>query len=305
MSGSLPSMRAGDVGGNGHRTTRTNPATDSALERPVRLGVVQMDAVSGDPATNIEVAEGYIAALAGQGANLVVLPELFISGYDLDTDMSRVADPAGGPHTEVLTHWARRYDLVLATAMLGRTDEGELVDRAIVVDQNGVAATASKQYLWGGESEIFIAQPGPSALAETSIGKVGVAICYEAGFPEVVRELAVRGAEIIAIPAAFGRQRLYAWELLTRSRALENGCFVAAAGLTGTNASGTTFAAHSRVVSTRGEVLAGLGDNAGVAVATVDLEDIGRARGAIPYLQDLARRDEESALTPYAEGACS
>src|SRR5690606_13289711 len=107
-----------------------------------------------------------------------------------------------------------------------------------------------------------------------------------------------RGADIIAIPAAFGRRRLYAWELLTRSRALENGCFVAAAGLTGPNNAGGSFAAHSRIVSPTGDVLAGLARGEGVAMAALDLGDIERSRTEIPYLTHLIADRADGAETP-------
>jgi predicted amidohydrolase len=245
-------------------------------------------------------AERHVARLAAQGADLVVLPELFVSGYDLGMDLDAVSDSAG-QHTEALTEWARRHDLVLATALLTRTPDGRLLDLAVVIGPDGVLASSSKRFLWGDERQSFDRRSEPGALAETDFGAVGVAICYEAGFPEVVRDLALRGATVIAIPAAFGRRRLYAWELLTRSRALENGCFVAAAGLTGTNPSGTAFAGHSRIVSPTGDVLAGLASAEGVAMAVVDRADIDRSRAEIPYLTDLIA-DRLGGAADQAEG---
>lgn len=288
-------------GVNGVPETNCRHASSSELrgKRSVRLGVVQMEAVPGDAEANLAQAKERLEQLVRQGIDLVVLPELFISGYDLGYDLSDVADSPEGTQTSLLTEWARTYNIVIVTALLARNYEGDLLDRAVIIDETGVVAAASKQYLWGGESETFITESGPAAVAQTPIGTVGAAICYEAGFPEIVRDLALRGAEIIAVPAAFGRERLYAWELLTRSRALENGCFLAAAGLTGTNPSGVKFAAHSRVVSTRGEILAGLGENGGVASAVVDLEDINQARRAIPYLRDLAAGRYPSNVSQY------
>jgi predicted amidohydrolase len=252
----------------------------------VSVGVVQMVAAPGQPEANLATAERRVKRLAAQGADLVVLPELFVTGYDLNLDLAAMSDDAGN-HTDTLVGWAREHDVVLATALLTRTDDDELLDLAVVIGPDGVLAASSKRFLWGDERRSFTRRIEPGALAETPCGKVGVAICYEAGFPEVVRDLALRGAEIIAIPAAFGRRRLYAWKLLTRSRALENGCFVAAAGLTGSHPDGSSFAGHSRIVSPTGDVLAGLASSEGVALATVDLADITLSRAEIPYLSDL------------------
>lgn len=251
-----------------------------------KIGVVQLNSAPGQPDLNLAKAERQVAQLAGQGADLVVLPEFFATGYDLDMDLDAAGRDADA-HIETLIGWARKYGLVLATALPTRGDDNDLIDLAMVIGADGVLTTASKRFLWGGERRVFSRRIEPGALVETSCGTLGVAICYEAGFPEVVRDLAIRGADIIAIPAAFGRQRLYAWDLLTRSRALENGCFVAAAGLTGTNPAGVSFAGHSRVIAPNGDILAGLASSEGTALADVDLDDIDRSRTEIPYLSDL------------------
>lgn len=270
-------------------------ATDAAT---VKLAAVQMWAIPGEPERNLAVAKSYVADLARLGAKLIVLPEMFISGYCLQPQLAESSDPPQRPYLRQLEAWAAEHDIVIVTAVLSATSGGGLADTAVIVSRDGTLAASDKKHLWGDEVGLFERGSAPAALAQTPIGTVGVAICYEAGFPEVVRDLALRGAEIIAIPAAFGRQRLYAWRLLTRSRALENGCFVVAAGLTAADGE-QQFAAHSRIIGPSGEVLAGLGDQPGTVVATVDLQDVIRARSAIPYLADLQAANE---LTRSEEG---
>lgn len=268
----------------------------------VTVGVVQMIATPGRPGANLDAATRHVERLADQGANLIVLPELFASGYDLDMDLDTAAGEADR-HIDTLSGWADRHQLVLTTALATRTTEGELLDLAVVIGAEGVIASSPKRFLWGDERRKFSHRVEPGALAKTSFGTIGVAICYEAGFPEVVRDLALRGADIVAIPAAFGLRRLYAWELLTRSRALENGCFVAAAGLTGSNGVGSDFAGYSRIVSPTGDVLAGLARTEGVVAAQLDLADIQRSRDEIPYLPDLIA-DRGSATEAEGEEVC-
>jgi predicted amidohydrolase len=264
------------------------------------VGVVQLEAVPGRADLNLANAQRQVSKLAGQGAGVVVLPELFATGYDLEMDL-RGASLGADEHIRILTSWAHDYDMVIATALLTRSSAGDLIDLAVVIGAEGVLASASKRFLWGGERRRFGRRIEPGALIKTPCGTIGVAICYEAGFPEVVRDLALRGADIIAIPAAFGRRRLYAWELLTRSRALENGCFVAAAGLTGSNPDGVSFAGHSRIISPTGDVLAGMALAEGTAMATIDLADIDRSRAEIPYLSDLIADRVEAAAEDEGE----
>lgn len=253
----------------------------------MRVGAVQLPGAVGDPGLRLRDAEARLTRLARRGVGLVVLPEFFATGYDLDTPPADAAahatDTLDWLHAQAVAH-----DQVLVTAI--PVHEGDLLrDRAVVVDRTGVRATGDKRFLWGREGAYFERGLGDHLVVDTAVGTVGVAICYEAGFPEVARDLAVRGADIIAVPAAFGRPRLHAWELMTRSRALENGCFVVAAGLTGGNDHGVVFAGHSRVVDPRGDVVASIGLEPGEVDAEIDLATVGAARAEIPYLTDLRR----------------
>ncbi|MGP4057204.1 carbon-nitrogen hydrolase family protein [Mycobacterium sp. 4D054] len=258
-----------------------------AAARQIAVGGVQLDAATGHWERNLVRVERELRAGRRGGMRLVVLPELFSNGYAFDAEY---AEPPLGPTVRRLVALAAELDLVIATALYVRTASGVFTDRAYVIGPSGVLGEADKGYLWGPEVGALTASEQPGVVVQTPVGTVGVAICYEAGFPEMVRDLALRGAEIIAVPAAFGLPRLHAWELMTRSRALENGCFLVAAGLTGRDSRGNEFAGHSRIVSPRGEVMSGLDREEGMVNSEVDLADIDRARSEIPYLHSLAVR---------------
>ncbi|MGE2730193.1 carbon-nitrogen hydrolase family protein [Mycolicibacterium vaccae] len=263
-----------------------------AGERKITVGGVQLDAELGQWERNLTRVERELRTDGRGGTRLVVLPELFGHGYLFDAEY---AEPPLGPTVRRLITVAAELDLVIATALYVRTASGVFTDRAYVIGPSGVLGAADKGYLWGPEIGALTASDQPGVVVRTPVGTVGVAICYEAGFPEMVRDLALRGAEIIAVPAAFGLTRLHAWDLMTRSRALENGCFLVAAGLTGSGGRGSEFAGHSRIVSPRGEVIAGLGREEGMVHCEIDLADIDRARSEIPYLRSLALRGSAKA----------
>lgn len=265
----------------------------------VTLGGVQIDAVTGGHEDNLRRVEHHLRTLSARGARLAVLPELFSNGYVFDPEYAEAGD---GPTVTKLTELADELDISIATALLMRSGD-TLTDRAMIIGPAGVLAAADKTYLWGGESGYLTPGDRSGAVAETAVGVVGVSICYEAGFPEMVRDLALRGAQIIAVPAAFGRPRLHAWELLTRSRALENGCVVVAAGLTGDNGRGVEFAGHSRIVGPRGEVRATLGYEEGVVSCAIDLDEIKSARIEIPYLTELTLRQPHNGDTNQIAGS--
>lgn len=268
------------------RAGESSPADTTAHA----IGVVQMRSRPGDVARNLADAGERVAELAGRGARVIVLPELFATGYTLSALLGDLVRDSQRVVAETLLTWAREHGVVIATAVATEGADGTLADSSVIIGPDGLLATSTKRQLWGDEPTVFRRGQTPPAVASTPFGTVGVAICYEAGFPEIARELALAGAEIIAVPAAFGRDRLYAWQILTRSRALENGCFVAAAGLAGHDPD-RAYAGHSCVVSPDGRVLSELGDEPGTALARVDLAEVHRARDLIPYLADLRRAD--------------
>lgn len=255
---------------------------------PVGVGIVQTCGAVIDTRTRAAEMSRQIATLARDGAKVIVLPEFSLTGYDLAVDQRELAERAGGSSLVILAQWAEAYRCTLITALPLVDDTAELRDRPVIVAPDGSYALGDKRFLWGGEREIFAAGAPPSLLAKIDGVTIGVAVCYEAGFPEIARELAVAGAQIIAVPAAFGRARRHVWDLLTRARAIENGCVIAAAGLCGENAHGVAFAGHSTIVDPFGTRLVELADEPGFTSATVNLDDIDRARRELPYLADLA-----------------
>jgi predicted amidohydrolase len=112
-------------------------------------------------------------------------------------------------------------------------------------------------------------------------------ICYEVGFPEGSRILTLSGADIVVYPSAFGKARLYAWDVATRSRALENGIYVIACNRTGTEKGETTFGGTSRIVNPEGKILAEASQEDEVILSEIDLDVVARQRRTIPYLRDL------------------
>ncbi|TYL51765.1 carbon-nitrogen hydrolase family protein [Nocardioides sp. BGMRC 2183] len=250
---------------------------------------VQHTSVPLDVEGNRGRLETHLREVADEGAELVVLPELAVTGYTLSPTLARLAEDVPGPTSRWLCSLSAELGLTVVTTLAATGDTG-LRNLGVIVTPEGVAATAAKRGLWGDEPALF-ARGGPQeqAVADTPVGRVGVAICYEAGFPEAVRRLARDRAEIVAVPAAFGAARLHAWALLTRSRALENGCYVVAANQTGTGSApeSIAFCGHSTIVAPTGEPLAVLAEGEGRVRATIDASSVVDARAAIPYLADL------------------
>jgi predicted amidohydrolase len=172
------------------------------------VAAAQLAAVPLDPAANAAAGSGAIASAAGAGARLVVLPELLSGGYVLDAAaLAGVAESVAEPGT-CLRAWseaAARHG-VTVVAGFAESDGGRLFNSAVVIDRTGrIAGVYRKLHLFGGERDVFA--PGDRGLPVFTVDglRIGVLICYDLRFPEAMRILAVRGAQVIAVPTAWVR----------------------------------------------------------------------------------------------------
>lgn len=267
-----------------------------------RLGLLQMN--SGIvPAENARAVADGIAALAGDGAEIIFTPEM--SGL-LDRDRRRVV---GSTTTEEadLTLAAARTAAVKhgvwvhlgSCAIKPAADADRLLNRGFLIDATGaIRARYDKMHLFDvdlptgeryRESATYL--PGDGAVAaETPWGLIGLTICYDLRFARLYEALSGAGASIIAIPAAFTRPTGEAhWHTLLRARAIEAGAFVVAAAQTGRHEDGRETFGHSLVVDPWGRVLLDMGEAAGHAVCDIDLAAVADTRARIPAIAH--RRD--------------
>jgi predicted amidohydrolase len=260
----------------------------------LRVACVQINA-SGSKADNLERAEALVARAAATGADVVLLPEKW-NGIGSAEILLEVAEPLeGGETVEAMSGWARSHGITLVGGSIAERREGreKLSNTSVVFDPEGeIAAVYRKIHLFdvevGGHvyRESETEEPGDEPVTcEIEGWRVGLSVCYDLRFPELYRILAVEGAELVTVPAAF---TLYTgkdhWELLLRARAVENQCFVAAANQWGVNAGGKPSYGRSSIVDPWGVVLAQAPDEDCVISAELDRAAMERIRRALPSL---------------------
>jgi predicted amidohydrolase len=260
----------------------------------LRIACVQINA-SGSKADNIERAEALVARAAATGADVVLLPEKW-NGIGSAEILLEVAEPLeDGETVEAMSGWARRHGITLVGGSIAerREGRGKLSNTSVVFDPEGeIAAVYRKIHLFdvevGGHvyRESETEEPGDEPVTcEVEGWRVGLSVCYDLRFPELYRILAVEGAELVTVPAAF---TLYTgkdhWELLLRARAVENQCFVAAANQWGVNAGGKPSYGRSSIVDPWGVVLAQAPDEDCVISAELDRAAMERIRRTLPSL---------------------
>jgi predicted amidohydrolase len=259
------------------------------------LGAVQMTS-TGDRARNLATALRLVNEAADLGAKLVGLPENF-AFMGRDEERIHGAETLDGPTVLALREVARaRGIFVLAGSIAERVDDpGKTANTSVLVSDDGsIAAAYRKIHLFDvnipdgaryAESETVL--PGDKAvLASTALGRIGLTVCYDLRFPELYRALAVLGAEVITIPAAFtlftGKDH---WEVLIRARAIENLAYVMAPAQVGRHSANRVTFGNAMIVDPWGVVLARCPDGEGVCVAPFRRERLEQVRRELPALK--------------------
>jgi predicted amidohydrolase len=260
----------------------------------LRVAAVQLNSTA-DAAANLAVADRLTRAAAADGARLIVLPEKW-TAMGSDSQQRTAAEPLDGPAVA----WARAsarelgVDLVAGSILELISGQEKLANTSVHVDQHGeIRAVYRKMHMFDVEiegrsyRESELEEPGDEiVLSQTADGvELGLSICYDLRFPELYRILAVRGARVLVLPAAFtlATTRDH-WETLVRARAIENQAFVVAANQYGAHPAGQHSGGRSMIVDPWGVVLAKAADGVGHIVADLDLEHQQEIRARLPAL---------------------
>ncbi|MEA2382788.1 MAG: deaminated glutathione amidase [Solirubrobacteraceae bacterium] len=266
----------------------------AAGRAPLTVAAVQLNA-TGDKAANIARAEELVAEAAARGARVVLLPEKW-TGFGSPEILRACAERLDdGDSVAAMQGWAREHGIHLIGGSITERVDGadKLFNTCVAFDPHGdIAGVYRKIHLFdvdvGGRRyrESDLEEGGEEiVVVEVDGWSVGLSICYDVRFPELYRILALRGAEVIVVPAAFtavtGRDH---WELLLRARAVENQAFVVAAGDWGEHPGGKRTYGHSMVVDPWGMILAARPEGDGVVVASLDRERLEEIRATLPAL---------------------
>lgn len=253
----------------------------------MRVAAIQLE-LHDDESYEARLARVRALIQRAQGADLVLLPEMWTIGY-----FSFDAYRAGAEQLEertvpALAAEACRLNAYLLTGSFPERDGDALYNTSVLLDPRGrVVAVYRKIHLFGYDSaEARLLTPGRAVVvAQTELGALGITTCYDLRFPELYRRLAERGAEVFLVASAWPYPRLEHWLLLTQVRALENLVFLAAANCTGVNR-GSRLVGHSRIVDPWGVAIAQAGDEEAIVTTEIDRAAVARTRATFPAWHD-------------------
>jgi predicted amidohydrolase len=253
--------------------TRVGPA-------PLTIAAAQAESVSGDVTGNARTAAELVREGAAAGARVVVLPELFLPGYDMASaaaDRERdVVDPESDPRLDPLRAACRGTGTVGIVGASVRSGSRRTIGVLVVDGDGGVRHAYDKQHLLSAEREVF--EPGRDRAIVTVDGwPLGLAVCYDGCFPEHARSLADDDALVYVAPAAYVVGSEHRRDVYYAARALDNGCYVVFADLTGPCGAGS-FSGGSAIYDPEGQPLVRAGTDRKVVTATLDAHRLEQVR---------------------------
>ena len=168
----------------------------------MKLSCAQLWPRIGELDSNRRRAASAVSAAASDGAALIVLPELCVSGYVFRdaAEARELAEPIDGPTVEGWREQSVRDEIAIVGGVCELDDDGLLRNSAVLIEAGELLAVYRKIHLWDREKLVFTPGDDPPPVVETSLARVGVGICYDSQFPEAMRMLALAGAEVIAVP---------------------------------------------------------------------------------------------------------
>ena len=252
----------------------------------MKLAIYQGAGKPTEVEENLKIIHAKSVSAADQGADLIIFPELFLSGYNIGQTVQDLAEPADGPACQQASQIARKANIAILYGYPEKLDT-EVYNSALLIDRNGdTRANYRKTHLYGSyEKSCF--QPGDTLLiAELEGLNIGILICYDIEFPEAVRALVNAGADFMAVPTALMEDYCRVAEHIVPARAYESEIYVAYVNRCGSEGD-TIYCGRSCLVGPDGRDILRAGKSEALLIADIGKNAIAEAREMNPVLKDL------------------
>jgi predicted amidohydrolase len=258
----------------------------------IKVALAQISCKVGDKAYNIRKMATYITKARKQKADLIIFPELSLTGYTMRDRTYELAETIPDSSTEKMEALAKKNNIHIIYGMIERSEKANAVihNTAVLTSPNGTIGYYRKMHLPTHsifEEKRYFRQGYDAPVYSTGIGRIGMIICYDIFFPEIARLLRLKGAELVACISASPAVRRNFFETLTTARALENTVYLAYVNLAGIE-DGLQFWGGSRLITPNGRIIAQAKyDEEDMVPAVIDYTDLARTETFVPALRDL------------------
>ena len=252
----------------------------------MKIGMIQLNTVWHDKEANFAKTEESIKKAAALNCEIVVLPEMFNTGFSMEID--KIGEEALGETSQFLTRVAAEHGVAIIAGYPVLDEDGKGRNAAIAVDENGnIIDTYFKMYSFSYANEHIHYDSGNTPVVFDIKGiRASVFICYDLRFPEVFRQVAP-SVDCIFVIANWPATRIDHWNTLLAARAIENQCYVIGVNRTGTDANGLAYPGNSHVFSPSGVDLCAGNSQDELVIADIDPSEVAKVRSEFPFLSDM------------------
>ncbi len=251
----------------------------------MQIVAVQHDIVWENKAANCAKVRTLLAKAAIRPGAMIVLAEMFATGFSMN--LAATLEGSERPTERFVGELARQYQAAVIAGVVNAASPGRGYNEAVAIGPDGEIARYLKMqpFCPGGEHTAYDA--GRAAISfKWQDATISPFVCYDLRFPEVIRQAAGLGAEVITVIASWPVARIHHWIRLLQARAIENQCFVVGVNRIGTDPT-LAYCGRSIIVDHHGEILADAGDKECVIAAEVNLEELRNYRAKLPFLKDM------------------
>ncbi|MCA1029412.1 carbon-nitrogen family hydrolase [Bacillus timonensis] len=252
----------------------------------IKIACLQIDITFGNPQQNFAHVENKIHSNMDSNPDVIVLPELWTTGYDL-TRLDEISDHEGLSTKSFIGNLAKKYHVNIVAGSVAKKSKNGVSNTMFVFNRDGECIEEySKLHLFKLMDEHHYLEPGDKKglFSLDGIPSAGM-ICYDIRFPEWIRAHTVEGAEVIYVVAEWPLPRLAHWRALLISRAIENQCYVIACNRAGSDPK-NVFAGHSMIIDPWGEIIVEASEHEETIVGDIDISKVKQVRNQIPIFQD-------------------
>ncbi|MEH6905546.1 carbon-nitrogen family hydrolase [Neobacillus drentensis] len=252
----------------------------------LKISCIQMDIAFGKPQKNYQTVERLFDKTHTEKPDIIVLPELWTTGYDL-THLNEIADFKAAQTIEFLQNAAQKYQVHLIGGSVANRVENGVRNTLLIINKDGrLVHQYSKLHLFKLMDEhVYLEAGSEKGLFQLDNYQFAGAICYDIRFPEWIRAHTSKGAEALFVVAEWPAQRLSHWRALLIARAIENQCYVIGCNRSGQDPN-NHFAGHSLIIDPWGEVIAEAGENEEILSAEIEMDLVKEVRKQIPIFAD-------------------
>ncbi|MCT2535157.1 carbon-nitrogen family hydrolase [Aquibacillus koreensis] len=252
----------------------------------MKVSMIQYDIVFGNPKENYKKVEQLIKQAVDSKPDILILPELWTTGYDLNR-LDEIADEDAQDTIKFISNLAEQYTVNIIAGSIAKRMGGKVNNTMLVFNSTGkLVHEYSKAHLFRlmDEDKHLIEGNSKALFSLAGVLSAGF-ICYDIRFPEWIRKHAVEGAKIIFVSAEWPKPRIDHWKYLLIARAIENQCYIVACNRSGSDPA-NVFGGHSIVIDPWGHVVEEASENESIVTAVLETELVDEVRSKIPVFED-------------------